>query len=72
VPQTLPFNGTVALESQETVTVTFDQEFPPLLTSFTGPFSLEGNTLTLTDENAEFDFGEGLEPATAEAVFVKS
>ena len=71
-PTTLPFTGTVSLPNQEMMTVTFDQEFPPLLTSFTGPFSYDGNTLGATDENTSFDFGEGEVPATATAVFERN
>lgn len=69
-PMTVPFGGTVVLEDQQTLTVNFDPEIPPLLTSFTGPFSLEEDTLTLNDEDAVFDFmdGNGLVPATATAV----
>ena len=68
-PITLPFNGTVSLVNQEMMTVTFDQEIPPLLTSFTGPFSYDGNTLGATNEDTSFDFGGGAVPATATAVF---
>jgi hypothetical protein len=72
-PVTLPFTGSFTLEDQETITLTFDEEIPPLLTSFTGPFSLEGNTVTVTDEDATFDFmdGNGLVPATAITVAVR-
>jgi hypothetical protein len=73
-PMTLPFSGSFTLEDQETITLTFDEEIPPLLTSFTGPFSLDGDTLTATDEDTMFDFmdGNGEVPATATAVLVRN
>ena len=73
-PLELPVDATFELEDQETMTVTFEEEIPPLLTSYTGPFELEGDTMTLTDENASFELTEGAGPVpvTAVAVFERN
>lgn len=68
-PAELPLAATFVIEDQETLTVNFEPEIPPLLTSYTGPFELDGDTLTTTDENAVFDFGDG-NPVAAIAVIV--
>ena len=70
-PLDLPFQATFTIEDQDTMAVSFAEEIPPLLTSFTGPFTLDGDTLTLTDENAVFDFGGGEVPATAVVVVTR-
>ena len=72
-PLTLDFAATFVLVDQETMTVTFDPEIPPLLTNFTGPFGLAETTMTLQDNDAVFDFGDGAGevPATAEVVLVR-
>lgn len=64
-PMTIPSQGTFEVVDQETVRLTFDPAVPPFLTSFTGPFELDGDTLTLTDEGSTFDFGAGEVPVTA-------
>jgi len=56
------------LEYQDTMTIAFTPEIPPLLTNTRGPFTLVGDVFTLTDENTSFDFGAGPEPATAVVV----
>lgn len=72
-PLTLDFAATFVLVDQETMTVTFDPEIPPLLTDFTGPFGLDETTMTLQDNDAVFDFGDGAGevPAIAEVVLVR-
>ena len=70
-PLTLDFAATFVLVDQETMTVTFDPEIPPLLTNFTGPFGLDETTMTLQDNDAVFDFGSGEVPAIAEVVLVR-
>jgi len=69
---TLPFTGSMELVDQETLKVTFDQEIPPLLTNFSGPFTLEGDTMTVKEENFNFDFGNGEVPTTATFILVRS
>lgn len=73
-PMTFDFTASIVIVDEDTLTATFVPEIPPLLTSFTGPFTLDGDTLTLTDEDAAFDFadGNGAVPVVAEAVFVRS
>jgi hypothetical protein len=71
--QELEFGARFVLEDQETLTVDFDPEIPPLLTDYTGPFTLEGDTMTLNDPNTAFDFGSGeAVPATADLVLVRT
>jgi len=72
-PLTLDFAATFVLVDQETMTVTFNPEIPPLLTSFTGPFSVDETTMTLQDDGTVFDFGDGAGevPATAEVVLAR-
>jgi hypothetical protein len=55
------------------VTVTFTPDIEPYLTGFTGSFTFEDDTITMTDEDATFDFdGDGTdEPVTAEVVLVR-
>jgi hypothetical protein len=53
------------LITQSTMTIAFDPEIPPFLTNTTGAFTLDGNTYTLIDDNARFNFGEGEVDATA-------
>lgn len=64
-PLTLPFAATFTLVDQETMTVTFEPEIPPLLTDFTGPFGLDETSMTLRDDDALFDFGDGAGPVPA-------
>lgn len=71
-PATLDFGGEFVLEDQETLTLSFTPEIPPLLTSFSGPFTLSDDTLTITDENAVFDFGDGNGEVAVTAVVVVS
>ena len=73
-PAPIEFDATFVLDDQETLTVTFEPEIPPLLIGFTGPFTLEGDTLTLTDESGTYDFGDGggEVAVTTDAVFVRS
>ncbi len=67
-PLTLDFAGVFDVVDQETMTVSFDPDIPPLLTSFTGPFTFDGQTLTIVDENTVFDFDDGNGEVTATAV----
>jgi hypothetical protein len=53
------------LEYQDTMTIAFTPEIPPLLTDTRGHFTLVGDDYTLTDEATFFDFGGGVEPAIA-------
>lgn len=71
-PITLDFTATFEVVDQETMAVAFVPNIPPLLTSFTGPFTFDGETLTITDENAVFDFddGNGEVPAIAVTTLV--
>ena len=66
-PLTLEFTATFDVVDQETMTVTSVPDIAPLLTSFRGPFTFDGQALTIIDENAVFDFddGNGDVPATA-------
>ena len=70
---TLPFSGNFVLVDQQTVTVAFDAEIEPYLTGFTGSFTLEGDTITMVDDDATFDFdGDGTdELVTAEIELVR-
>jgi hypothetical protein len=70
----LPFQGDVELISQDTLLVTFTPQYPPFLTQMRGAFTLAGNTLTIYDPNATFDFGMGggLEPVIFEGTLVKN
>ncbi len=70
---TLPFAGQFELVDQQTVTVSFDSEIEPYLTGFTGTFTFENETITLTDDSATFDFDEDGtdEPVTAVVVLVR-
>lgn len=63
-PLTIPAQGTFEVVDQETLRMTFNPEVPPFLTSYTGPFELDGDILTLTDESSTFDFGAGEVPVT--------
>ena len=65
----IPFQGQMELISQDTLAVNFTPEQLPFLTNMRGAFTLDGNTLTLDDANAEFDFDgdQELEPADFEA-----
>ena len=67
-PMTLPFNAVFELVDQETLTVSFVEEIPPLLTSSTGPFTYEDDTMSITDTEALFDFQDGSGPVSATAV----
>ena len=50
--------------SQDTVQVVFTPEIPPFLTGFSGAFTMDGDDLSLTDENTTFDFdGDQVEEA---------
>jgi hypothetical protein len=53
------------LEYQDMMTIAFTPEVAPFLVNAGGYFTLDGNEYTLTDEDAMFDFGEGIEPASA-------
>ena len=71
-PMTLEFTATFEVVDQESMAVAFVPNIPPLLTSFTGPFTFDGQTLTITDENSVFDFdnGNGEVPAIAVTTLV--
>lgn len=72
----LNYAGYVELVTQDTVKVVFDPEIPPFITTFTGAFTLSGDTFTITDESQMFDFDgpgpEGEVPAIFEGTMVKS
>jgi hypothetical protein len=55
-PLTLPLQGTLAIVGTDSLTVSFNPEFPPLLTNFTAPFVLSGDDLQIIDQNTTFDF----------------
>ena len=65
----IPFQGTMTLISQDTLSVDFTPEQPPFLTGMRGAFVLDGSTLTLHDPNSDFDFDgdQQSEPADFEA-----
>ncbi len=65
----LPVMGQLDVVDQETMAVSFDPEIPPLLVGYSGPFTLEGSTLTVTDEEGSFDFGTGT-PVSASSTVV--
>ena len=71
-PLTLDFTATFEVVDQESMAVAFVPNIPPLLTSFTGPFTFDGQTLTITDEYAvfDFDYGNGEVPAIAVTTLV--
>ncbi len=73
-PLTLDFAATLTLVDQETMTVMFDPEIPPLLTDMTGPFVYDEPMVTLTDEDTVFDFGDGAGevPVTALVVLARA
>lgn len=73
-PLALDFTATFEVVDQESMAVAFVPNIPPLLTSFTGPFTFDGETLTIIDENAVFDFddGEGEVPAISVTTLVKT
>ena len=69
-PEPIPFAASIELIDAETMSTTFEEEIPPFLTSFAGPFTYDGTTLALTDEEAVFDFADGAGPVPATAVIV--
>jgi hypothetical protein len=71
-PTTIPFAGNFAVDD-ETITATFTPEIPPYFTSFSGPYEYDGNKITITDEDATFDFDgdEQEDPAVAVVVIEK-
>ena len=68
------FMGSFSLARQDTMVAIFRQEIPPFLINLRGGFTLIGNTFTLTNPDAIFDFdGDGgMEPADFEGVFQRS
>jgi hypothetical protein len=70
----LPFAGNLQLISQDSVTVTFTPEQEPFLTDTRAAFTLDGNTVAISDSNTVFDFDGDteLEPAIFEAVMAKT
>ena len=66
---TIPFAGTFGLEG-DTITGTFIPEIPPYFTSFSGPYTYNGSSLTVTDSNATFDFDGDQQEDPAIAVVV--
>lgn len=68
-PADLTAIGQFELIDQETLGVDWEQEIPPMLIDYSGSFTLDGDTLTVTDENSMFDFGSGVVPSTNAAVF---
>jgi hypothetical protein len=60
----LAFQGAVDLVAPDTIEVTFTPQFPPFLTTMRGAIGMAGNTFTITDNNATFDFdGDEVEEA---------
>jgi hypothetical protein len=68
----LPVQGNLELISQDTVLVTFTPEIPPFLTETRASFTWIGDTLSLYDPNAVFDFDgdQQLEPSIFEGTMV--
>jgi hypothetical protein len=68
----LTAQGEMELLSQDSLLVTFNPELPPFLTEMRGEFEMIGNTVTLYDENAEFDFDgdQQLDPSIFEGTMV--
>jgi hypothetical protein len=68
----LTAQGTMELLSQDSLLVSFVPEMPPFLTEMRGEFEMTGNTVTLYDENAEFDFDgdQQMDPAIFEGTMV--
>jgi hypothetical protein len=64
------FEASFELIYQDEMIIAFNPEEPPFLTNTQGSFSLVGNTFTLTDENALFDFDGDQVPEPADAVVV--
>jgi hypothetical protein len=70
---TIPFGGTLSLESQSELYADFSVEIPPLLEDGTLAFQLTGNTLQLEQDGTTFDFDNDgdFEPATFAATLVR-
>lgn len=70
---TVPLSGRIRLLDPSTLRLDFIPEIPPMFTTVDGSFTLTGNTLTLVDEDAEYDFnlGGSDEPAVLRAVLVR-
>jgi hypothetical protein len=72
---TIPdFDASFELVTQDTVDFIFTPEYPPFLTNTRGPFALVGDVLTISDENAYFDFDgdQVLDQAVFEAVIERT
>ena len=56
--------GYFVLVTQDTVQVLFTPQVPPFLTDFSGAFTMDGDDMSVIDENALFDFdGDEVEEA---------
>ena len=64
------FGASFELIYQNEMAIVFTPEEPPFLTNTQGSFTLVGDTFTLTDENAVFDFDGDQVPEPADAVVV--
>ncbi len=65
---TFPISGLWRLDGEDQMHIEFLPQIPPIFTTMDPFFELDGNTLTIWDETAEFDFdGNG---QTAAANFV--
>lgn len=53
---TVPLAGVMRLIDETTLRIDFVPEIPPIFTTMDPTFTLSGNTLTILDESAEFDF----------------
>jgi hypothetical protein len=53
------FDASYELVKQDTVYFVFEPEYPPFLTNTLGAFTLDGDVLTISDDDFTFDFGQG-------------
>jgi hypothetical protein len=70
----IPFAGNLELITQDTAMVSFTPEVPPFLTQTRAAFTIDGNTVEITDPNTTFDFGggSGEEAAIFEGIMVRT
>jgi hypothetical protein len=73
-PITLPLAGVVRLVDGVTLRIDFIPEIPPVFTALEAGFTLEGNSLTVVDEAATYDFDNdgAREPARFRAVLFRT
>lgn len=59
---TVPLAGVMRLMNEATLRIDYIPEIPPIFTTMDPEFTLNGNSLTIIDDTADFDFdGDGVE-----------